>query len=261
MAAIPLTEEEKTLSYSKYYYMPLDFPTEEEEAELKIPMDLKDAIPAEQLLKGLSTDFNSSSKNKYCEMPDGSIYAEVTMELTDCTDEMLGWWFPWFLHGPASIKDTNGNLRYRLWDPLDHWDTYGDVMVESFDDGAGGPKYYTNHQSQKPEQYGVPEEIVKDFREKGIIFSTLVNSSEGMCDRIVMNMYVPRPEGGFTANTKYWFGWTIKDGKPVRDLKETQFSTELARSIHRHNIIEKLRLNKMLPLLYKEQGSKPINED
>lgn len=249
----PLTAQEEALPYSKFYYIPVAMPTEEEEACIRTPMDPEKAILPENFLDSLTARRIPENENKHCILPDGTIYAHTATELPDVEGPMLGWWFPWFLRKPE-LSDSTGNLRYRLWDPLDHWDTQGDVMAESFDDGVSGHVYYTDHNPLSLEDLGVPQEIRDELKKEGVMASCLLNKTEGLADRVIINLTQPLPTGGFLMRSHYWFNQTLLDGKCVRDPKEKQFDETLATQIHRHNLVEKRHLNRILPELFRECG-------
>lgn len=256
MALPELTELERALPYSKYFDLPMEYPSPEEEARLRIPMDPKEGIRGDELYKALSEEGNPASENKYCFFEDGSAYIDTMVVLPECSGEMLGWWFNWFMFPPEGIPEEMGNLRYKIWDPVNHWDSRGDLAVETFDDGAGDPLWYSTHASIRPEEIGLSSARMKELRDKGIYASFSVNHTEGMADRIQMNMQQPRPEGGFITRARYWLGWTVRDGRPVRDTRLEQYSEEMVIKLLRHNIIEKMRLNTLLPPLFREEARK-----
>ena len=256
MALPALTEQERALSYSKFFDLPMEYPSPELEESLRIPMDPKDGIYGADLLKAFSEKGNPASENKYCFFEDGSAYVDTMVELPDVEGPMLGWWFNWFMIPPEGIPEEMGNLRSKIWDPINHWDSRGALAVETFDDGAGDPLWYSYHCSLKPEEYGFSAEKVKELQSRGIFVSCSVNKTEGMADRIGMNLQQPRPGGGFITRARYWFGWTVRDGKPVRDLSREQYSEEMVIKILRHNIVEKMRLNSLLPPLFREEAKK-----
>lgn len=36
---------------------------------------------------------------------------------------MIDWWFIWHFITPPNVPEGNGNLRYKIWCPNEHWDT------------------------------------------------------------------------------------------------------------------------------------------
>ncbi|MCF0228712.1 MAG: hypothetical protein HUJ76_03320 [Parasporobacterium sp.] len=256
-----LSEAEKKLSYAKYMDLPVRMPPPELEEIIRKPMKLEDGIPGDKFMSTICSGGNPNSENRYCMFPDGSAYADMKVVLKNCTGQMLGWWFSWFCHAPEGIDAKFGNLRYKIWDPLDHWDVRDGKMTESFDDGKGDPKWTSRHNSLDFLKCGLTEDAASALRKSGVIFNGSVNTTEGMADRIGVNISEPLEGGGIITRARYWFGWTVTDGRPVRDLKGIQYSEEIVYKILRHNVIEKMRLDDLLPPLFAEQSGKPLDKD
>ena len=107
-----LTPEQRALSYSKYYDLPITPIPAEKVAILEGgPMDPKDALPIERR-NDLFQPGYLPGEIGYCVMPDGTGYVANKTEMPGVTPAMFEWWFAW--HG---LND----MRYRIWDPEDHF--------------------------------------------------------------------------------------------------------------------------------------------
>ena len=111
---IETTQDEKTLSYYKYYETGLPEIPAERLALAAAPQPVGRGIPFDK-----KDDFILFPADKdYCyvgygENEDGSCYAANQTFVPGGRPEMLEWWFVWQGVGP--------DLRYRLWDPEDHY--------------------------------------------------------------------------------------------------------------------------------------------
>ena len=64
-------------------------------------------------------------------------------------------------------------------------------------------------------------------------------------------------EGGVEYRSRYWLGYTMKNGDPVRVKRPLPFKvSDLARNNCLHSLIEYNNLASFLPQLYEEMGGK-----
>ena len=104
---VPITEEQKQLSYAKFYDKPLAEVPAEKLAILDLPpMDPSKALKIQDRNKLFDPGY-FEVETGYCVMEDGSGYIANHTKMPGVTVEMFDWWFAW--HGL-------GELRYTLWD-------------------------------------------------------------------------------------------------------------------------------------------------
>ncbi len=110
---VGVSQEEKSLPYFKYFEQPLA-PIPQEKLDLleKGPSQVP-AVPFAQ--SGL---FLSGQDGEYCQMgygvaEDGTGFVCNQTYMPGVTGEMLDWWFPW--------HSVGSDLRYKIWDPEDHY--------------------------------------------------------------------------------------------------------------------------------------------
>ena len=113
MKKVGVSKEEKSLPYYRYFEQDLA-PIPEEKLELlKAGPSQKKAVPFEE--KNL---FLAGANEDYCQtgygiMEDGTGFVCNTTYMPGVTGEMLDWWFPW--------HSVGSDLRYKIWDPEDHY--------------------------------------------------------------------------------------------------------------------------------------------
>ena len=109
---LELNDSERKHSYSKYYDLPMTPVPEEKMAILaKGPIDPSLALRIEDR-NDLFRPGYLECETGYCIMEDGTGYLANHTFMPGVTREMFEWWFAWH-----SVED----LRYRIWDPEDHY--------------------------------------------------------------------------------------------------------------------------------------------
>lgn len=122
---VGVSQEEKNLSYYKYFEKDLaPIPAEKlaileggpAAPETLIPFDKKQLF-----LEGKDEEAG------YCQigygiLPDGTAEVANTTYMPGVTGEMLDWWFPW--------HSVGSDLRYKIWDPEDHYFARADRAQE-----------------------------------------------------------------------------------------------------------------------------------
>ena len=120
-----LSPEEKALPYSKFYTdYPLYPPTPLQQQILDAgPMKVEDAIPIEHWLDWLTPTGYPKVVYGYTMMPDGSgFYIEYSTTAPTWQGKWRRWYGKWYNQHPAELPEGQGNLRYKIWNPIDHWD-------------------------------------------------------------------------------------------------------------------------------------------
>lgn len=267
-----LCPEEAALSYSKYYYLPLDPPD---------PMAMQlinegSQDPAKALTIDHINDLFQPGylpiEMGYTMMPDGSAVIANYVRMPGVTIDMIDWWFCWHWFTPPSVPPGNGNLRYKLWNPKEHWDTGADEASQKrlLDESLPwrlrrAPATNYIHESVdygeireldawglEPQELGVDLEVLKQPNMGTVITACLP------IDNPAVGIHYYRPvRDGVELRTRYWFGWAVVDGVPQR-IPESMPSEELVRNFTIHNATEYPHLAAFLPSLYREESWKPL---
>lgn len=258
---VPITDEQRKLSYAKYYDKPLAEVPAEKLAYLEKPIDPKDALKIQDRNLLFEPGYLSEEIG-YCQMEDGSTYVANLTKMPNVTVDMFDWWFAW--HGL-------GELRYTLWDPFDHYYAVSTSQVQGrckklslkeryYDTthiikeniGAGPAKIYANF--REPKEMGFKAELIGTPA-----CGTIVTANCGTYDwpgaaAQVMCHFVREIEGGIELRTRFWTGWNILGGKPVLLLDEgTVQPVEAAKGLLAHNMREFANLADLLPRIYPEE--------
>lgn len=259
-----LTEEQKKLSYAKYFYRPIaPIPGKKLQNLQNGPIDPALALKIE--------DRNDLFKPGYldceigfCLMSDGTGYLANLTPMPGVTPEMFEWWFAWH-----SLEDT----RYKIWDPDDHmyaraqerervldkslplrertWGVTHEVME---DVGAGMGRLLINFKS--PSELGYAEEKV-GTELCAAMMAANGNTPEGEPGpplAAVMTHFVREIEGGIELRSRFWMGWQIIGGKPVKVIPEGMaLPIQVPMGLFAHNLKEFTNLAAILPLVYAEE--------
>ena len=121
-----LCPEEAALSYSKYYYLPIMPPDPVAMQVINSGSQDPDKTLAIDHINDLFKPGYLPVEMGYSMMPDGSAVIANYVRMPGVTPEMIDWWFCWHWIAPPSVPEGNGNLRYKIWNPKEHWDTGGD---------------------------------------------------------------------------------------------------------------------------------------
>lgn len=266
-----LTENEKKLPLAKYfteYPMPRPNPLQQQLLDAG-PMDPADAVPAERWLDILQPSGYRKVEYGYCMMPDGSgYYAEYYLSPPVIGQGMRPWYMKWMNHKSKSMLPGEGNLRYKLWMHLDHWDHHYVNGVDGTDGvwakgslDLGKSKIYSEEISHTVDlkEYGLTEEREKELKDAGCSFSAGYEDVEGG-HHLVLRMNRPCPFGGMETIAHEWIGYYAKDGKILRD-ENTPCNEEMLKNILIHNTVEHAYTQLFLPPLYEEYHEQPMDAD
>ncbi len=264
-----LSSAEKARPYARYYYKELaEIPAEDLEAVNAGPVDPARALPVQERDELMKPGY-LEVETGYAVLPDGSGFAATLVRMPGVTPEMLDWWFNWHpLEG----------LRYAIWCPVAH----KGIGVEDPSrhlDSSGIPLRERNYGSThypvervhmnppvrlrirflSPRDFGLDESL---FHEPGISRAYCANVSLSPVRAVdipvtVFFHAVRRVEGGVEYRSRYWSGYAVRDGEPVR-VKLPPFIDvrELARGTCLHSLMEYNNLASFLPQLYEEMGGR-----
>lgn len=278
-----LSPEERKLSYAKYYDLPLYTvgPREQEIIDFACPFDPGLAIKAENFLDLLQPIGYQKMEYGYCVMPDGSGYiATYTVYPGTCTPKMLAWWFRWLNIYSKSMPEGKGNLKYKIWNPADHYDhgfingkdkTDGIYTVETLDLGQGESLVYTIRHPFNLKDYGLADELERELNGAGCwidcaweSFHTVDPSHKRLPGtHLCLTLSRPNPLGGMEKITREWIGYGVKDGKVLFDesTPSAMLCEEYLKKVLIHGTTEAQQLSIFLPELYAEYHDKPDDAD
>lgn len=259
MKKVGVSEEEKRLSYFKFFERDLA-PVPEEKMQIlaegpsKIP-----GVPFDQkqlFLEGKDSD--------YCQIgfgvhEDGTGFVCNTTYMPGVTGEMLDWWFPW--------HSVGSDLRYKIWDPEDHYFAKADNVAYVCDPSVpmNQKTWGVNHYIM--EDVGPGPEFLKlcfknpaDF---GYDPSAIGNETcqsmvcaigESTCAAAMTHKWYPYKDGVMFCS-RFWIGFGVVDGKIIKTLPEgVRIPDIMPQGLFAHNIKEFTNLASILPEVYKENG-------
>lgn len=270
-----LSLAEQQMPLARFYYgYPMQDLSEELKAEIFAqPVDPESVVKAENFTDWLKPFGEySEHENAYCMMPDGSGYVSTYMRFPEGLEaKKLFWYLNWMNFHPKSQPDGTGNLRYKIWNPADHWDHYfinwtdkseGIHTTESLDMGEGERKYDTIRHAFSLRDYGLTQERIDDIKASGIGVNEVSDweSFDFAGAHLTLGQIRPAPGGGFERRSVEWIGWRPRDGKIVR-VPETPCDEAYLRKVAYHTLIEWYHLCDMIDDLYEEYHDKPIDAD
>ena len=270
-----LSPEEKALPSSRFYTdYPLYPPNPLQQQILDAgPMDVKDAIPIEHWLDWLTVSGYRKVMYGYTMMPDGSgFYIEYSVNPPTWQGAWRRWYGKWYNQHSKSMPADKGNLRYKIWNPLDHWDHRfvngkddkdGVWSLETLDLGAGGDASKgiaaVSHNIDLLE-YGLSPEKKKELEAADCRVEACWEEFDGPGHHLVLRFSRPCPLGGRESINCEWMGYWAKDGKIIRD-EETPVDETYLRNVIIHNTIERAHLLQVLPDLYEAYHELPMDAD
>ena len=257
---VPITEEQKKLSYAKYFYRPLaPVPEKNLQAARSGPVDVSKALKIQDRNRLFEPGY-LDTETGYCIMDDGTGFVANLLQMPGVTGEMFDWWFAW--HGL-------GELRYSIWDPEDHYD------ARSLDKAVGRcpalsyKERYWNTTHLIYEDIGTgPEEVHAAFRNPkdmgfdaskigtpacATIVTSLAGPTSGETSEVMCH-FIRETADGVELRTRFWMGWTIVDQKAVKTLPDGVRIPEIAaQTLLLHNMKEFANLASFLPEIFAEE--------
>ena len=272
----PLCEEEKKLPIAKYYE---DYPLMKPQVLYQQlldqgAMDPSKAIPIDKWLDWIDAETNPEVIYGYCMMPDGSgFYIEYSITpATMAAKPMRRWYGRWINHRSPGMPENQGNLRSKIWNPLDHWDhkfvngkddADGIWSMETLDLGTSGGGWKgigaVSHNINVCD-YGFSREKMAELEAGGCRVSSCYEEFEGPGHHLVLRFSRPYTAGRVENINCEWMGYWAKDGQIIRDT-DTPVTEEYVRNVLIHNTVERFHLTQVLPDLYEEYKDKDMEED
>lgn len=270
-----LSPEELALPSSRFYTdYPLKAPGPLQTMLLENgPIPVEKAIPIEHWLDWLSPTGYPDVVYGYTMMPDGSgFYIEYSVTPPTWNGKWRRWYGNWYNHYSKNMPAGRGNLRYKIWNPCDHWDHKfvngendrdGVWSIETLDLGASGdPSKGMPAVSHKINlrEYGLSEEKEQELLAADCRVEAVYEEFDEPGHHLVLRFSRPCPLGGRESMNCEWMGYWPKDGKIVRD-PETKVDERYLRNVLAHNTIERQHLLEVLPDLYEAYHELPPDAD
>lgn len=271
-----LTPEEAKLPVAKYYTdYPLHYPNPLYSQLLdQGAMDPKDAIPVENWLDLLTVDKYFKVEYGYCMMPEGYGYiANYSVLPGNITPEMRMWYVRWLNIQSKNLPKGVGNIRYKLWNQLDHIDhglVNGDMKqgiytLERLDMGRLDEEVAIRsiRHNFDVRDYGFPEEKYDELQKAGVAITSCWESFDCPGSHLVLSVTRRCPLGGTETCSREWIGYKAENGKIVRDYDTPDFmlNEQYLRDVQIHNTVEQQHLATFLPELYAEYKDLPRDAD
>ncbi|BBF41429.1 hypothetical protein lbkm_0103 [Lachnospiraceae bacterium KM106-2] len=256
--AVTITKEEEQLSYASYFHQPL----------APIPQDKLDVLkggPAAPSMALSIEDRNQFLEEEvpglqvgYCVAPNGTGFVANTTFMPNVTPEMFYWWFGW--------HSITSDLRYKIWDPEDHYYARADkpeyvldpkipvsektwgVTHDILEDIGMGPDPL-KIAFKKPSEFGYD---MKKLGTKGC--AALVCGVGTSSAPAFMSHKCREVEGGIMFESRFWMGYGYQNGQLIKLVPEgVSIPKEAPMALFGHNIKEFTNLAAILPSLYEKE--------
>lgn len=237
------------------------------------PIAVEDAIPIEHWLDHLQVHGYPRCCYGYTMMPDGSgFYIEYSVSPVTWQGKWRRWYGKWYNQYSKSMRPEQGNLRYKIWNPVDHWDHH---FVNGVDDKDGVWSRETLDLGETGDaskgiaaishnidlrDYGLSEERYQQLLDADCRADACWEEFEGPGHHLVLRFSRPCPLGGRESINCEWMGYYAKDGKIIRD-PETPVDEKYLKHVLMHNTIERQHLYEVLPDLYEAYKDLPMDAD
>jgi hypothetical protein len=206
----------------------------------------------------LKGEFGDTCSCGYGIAPDGTGFVANTTYMPGVTTEMLDWWFPW--------HSVGSDLRYKVWDPEDHYFARADradyvvdpsvpmnqktwgVNHYIMEDIGPGPEFLKLC-FKRPADFGYDESLIGTEKCASMVCAV----GESSCAAAMTHKWYPYKDG-VMFESRFWIGFGYVDGKIVKGLPEGASIPEvLPKALFGHNIKEFTNLAAILPGIYAEQ--------
>lgn len=270
-----LFPEEEKMPLAKYYHnYPMHDLPEEVKAQIYGPaMDPADAIKPENFIDWLQPCGKYLKvETGYCMLEDGTGYVCTYMPIPKEVDvKKMFWYMNWLNIHSKSMVIGHGNLRYKIWNPADHFDHYfinwtdssdGIFTTESLDIGQGDRQYHTIRHNFNLRDYGLTDEKIAELKASGcpVKETSAWESFDHPGAHLTLGQIRPRPDGGYERRSVEWIGWRPSKGKLIRETR-TPCDEAYLRKVAYHTLIEWYHMMTFINDLYDEYHDQPIDAD
>ncbi|MEL7655874.1 MAG: phloretin hydrolase [Bacillota bacterium] len=261
---VPVSNADRKKSYFKYYEQEMAVgPKEKYDLITQEPYDNATALRI-QNRNDLFQPGDLPGEFGWWLLEDGTAMIANRTFLPDVTGEMFDWWFAWH---PID------RLRYAIWDSEDHADVrlvdperardlsltmqerhWGSVHRVWEDIGFGLDLLEIRF--KKPSELGYDMSRIGTDACSALVCANC--SSLGHDDipdiPIVMTHFLRPAEGGSELRSRFWFGWQIADGEPVKCILDgVKIPAAAPLALLNHNVKEFSNLVQLLPKVYAEE--------
>lgn len=265
MPRVPVSMEDKQKSYYKYFVRPMAAPPPECMAAIKEgPGNVQDALRIHDRNR-LFEPGNLPGEFGWWSFEDGTAMIANQTFMPGVTGEMFDWWFAWH---PID------RLRYGIWDPEDHYDVYLEDKGRALDmslsarerhwgsvhyvweDVGFGSTDLLRIDFKRPAEMGYDEAKVDTEACNALVCANCrVYGKADMPDVPVVMTHFLRPvAGGSELRSRFWFGWQVIEGQPVKLLPDgVSVPPPAAIALLTHNVVEFTNLAAILPSVYAEE--------
>lgn len=253
---VGVSKEEKALSYYKFFERDMSKIPEEKLALLENPSEIS-AVPFEERNLFLAGEDKNFCQLGYGVAENGTGFVCNETYMPNVTSEMLDWWFPW--------HSVGSDLRYKIWDPEDHYFARADkadyvcdekIPVKQktwgvnhyiLEDIGNGPSF-VKLCFKRPADFGLDENSLGTGNCKSLVCGI----GDGECAAAMVHKWFPYKDG-IKFVSRFWIGYAWKDRKIICTLPEgAKVPVEVPRGLFAHNIKEFSNLAAILPEVYAE---------
>ena len=274
MKYVPIAEtnDAKSKSYHKYIYEPMmEIRGNDEKQLLELRPDPSKALCFSDRSKIQTAEYNYEPEGIYI-TKDSGIIVSGCIDVPDITKEMLDWFMIWHQLDP---------LRYAIWNPEDHynvgltqkdrdrfldesipiseriWDTTSSVL-ESMNGEKTEP---IDIHFNQPSELGFRDDLIGTEYCQSMVCSYSVNRVGLFLIPVTMAEVMRKgPKGTNVWVSHWWIGCGVENGKDIKKRIPGIAAKKVA-SLLVHNHKEVTHLNKILPKLYAEYGSKSLTAE
>ncbi len=271
MGRVPVTDENKTRSYYKYYEMGAADPSPELMQYIVTSKGtVEEGLPISERAK--IQDGTYPAKAGFFPLEEGGILVASDLDTPDLTADMLYWWFAWH---------CLDNFRYTIWDPDDHFAIMLDEagMKNEKDDSIPNCQKtwgatHTAHESLSSDQdpldisimFQNPADMGYDLSKIGTDECQFMLAANAVIEQmqapVVMTLLLKKVNGVNQIQERFWIGYHIIDGEGKCLLPPgIEIPDEIGIGLLMHNAKEYGNLEKILPSLYAEESDKPLFYD
>ncbi|MBQ3444469.1 MAG: phloretin hydrolase [Selenomonadaceae bacterium] len=251
---VGVTNEEKALPYYKFF----------ERDMAKIPENKLALVDSSSTVEGVPFEqkdlFLIGDDKDFCQLgygvaTNGTGFVCNETYMPGVTSEMLDWWFAW--------QGVGSDLRYKIWDPEDHYFSRSDdvkrmcnagipmnqriwgIMNYVLEDIGTGPMLM-RLQFKRPRDLGFDESLIGGEKCQSLAAGIIDDD----LSVVMVHKWYPH-DGGVMFCSHFWIGYGFIDGKIVRKLpKGEKIPIEFPKYLFSHNIKEYTNLAAILPEVY-----------
>jgi len=263
---VPVTTADKNKSYYKYFIQEMSPGSQELYDKIKDgPGDNSKAHRIQDRNRLFEPGYIEDAEFGYWLLEDGTAMIANRTFFPGTTGEMFDWWFAWH---PID------RLRYAIWDHDEHYDVYLDDPARALDMtlsmrerhwgsihniwediGLGQIDLLRIH-FHRPRELGYDERNLDTELCSTLICAnvTVVGNSDMSDIPVVMTHFLRPVEGGSELRSRFWFGWQIIEGQPVKSIPDAFVIPETVPiALLNHNVKEFANLSAILPFVYEEE--------